>query len=140
MAAKSNTRIIVGILGVLAIAIGGGVYVMNSMKPVERDITGMVTGIDPAKGQATLEIIHPKTGKPIALTGTVAPDCVITRDGESIALADINVGDKVWAMGKLYRMTMSVVATEVKVLEPAATESTDPNAATAAQTPDAAQS
>lgn len=125
MAAKQKTRLIVGVVGIVVAVIGGALYVNNALQPTSGKITGTITELDLNQRTATLEFIHPKTGKRYELVGTVSPDCVITRDGEQIALDALAVGTTVSAEGLLYRASQQVVATRVEVL---AEPDIDPNA------------
>lgn len=125
---STRNRLIIGLVGVFVIVGAGISYVIRMQRPIQRDgIEGTIVKIDVAARTATLEIIHPKTGKPINITGEVAPDCVILRDGQQITMADLEPGEAIDASGLLYPLTQRIVATRVEVVPP---ETDDADAAT----------
>jgi hypothetical protein len=98
-----------------------------------RAAEGTIVQIDTATRQAVFEIVHPKTGKPLRIEGSVPQDCDIQIDGKASRLTDLRVGEDVRAEATIYP-DLTVVINWVRVSrqgmattsQPAATQ---PNAA-----------
>jgi hypothetical protein len=130
---KTQHRILLSLVGVFVIVGAGYFYVVRMQQPIVREgIEGTIKQINTTDRTAALEIMHPKTNKPIEIQGEVAPDCLILRDGKEITLADLSPGEKIEASGLLYPLSRRIVATRVEVVsnaEPATTpDKADPPA------------
>ena len=115
----SQTRI----FGIIALVVFGGLsvnYVLRHTRPIEVERSGKVVAIDYETRKAQLEFIHPKTGSPFVISGSVPVDCVIERNGQGCQLSEIKPGAQVRAKGKLYPLTKEIVATHVSDESPPA--------------------
>lgn len=124
MAQKKSLKIALSVIPIIVIIIAVVLYVRDVAAPVERDVTGTIVSIDPDNRQATVEVLHPKTGELFELRGEVAPDCVILVGDETAELADLKPGMTIHAEGLLYKLDRRVVAQRVEAeplpAEPAA--------------------
>lgn len=125
---STRNKLIISFIGV-AVIVGAGIsYVVRMQRPIERDgVEGTITKLDLETRTASLEIMHPKTGKPIEIEGEVAVDCLILRDGQQITMADLSPGEVISASGLLYPMSRRIVATKVEVVDPEADPNTAPD-------------
>ncbi|MBN2445976.1 MAG: hypothetical protein JXO22_04590 [Phycisphaerae bacterium] len=114
---RQSGSMVVAVIGLLVIAGGGGWYLYKQTLPVERSVSGKITSLDSEQRTAVLEVIHPKTGDVIEISGEVSPDCQILMDGKQATMADLAAGMRVNAHGLLYRGSRPprVVATRVVV-------------------------
>lgn len=118
---KLTNPLVISIIGVVIIVGAGITYVTRMQQPIEREgIEGIITQLDPLTRAASLEIMHPKTGRPIEIEGEVAADCLILRDGQQISMADLEPGVSIKADGLLYPLSRRIVATRVEVVPAAA--------------------
>lgn len=94
-------RSFITLLVVLAVAGVGYLTASDSDSPMEREVEGEITAINPAAREATFEFISPRSGKRISVTGQVSPDCPITLDGRSARFENLRVGDRAKALGRV---------------------------------------
>jgi hypothetical protein len=92
-----------------------------------RTAEGTIVQIDTATRQAVFEIVHPKTGKPLRIEGSVPQECDIQIDGKAAQLADLRVGEKVRAEGTIYP-DLAIVVNWVRVHRPVAATASQPTA------------
>jgi hypothetical protein len=101
MSAKRKTRPVLAAAAVVILLAAWLGYKINKRTHVVREISGTVLSVDPDERTASIEFIHPRTGKAFQLTGHVPETCDITIDGKPATLRDIRVGDVVRAQGAL---------------------------------------
>jgi len=95
--------LVVGIIVVVVAGVASWRAVRRRPAPRTREITGAtIRTLDVARQMAEVEFAHPKTGRRIRLTGTLAPGCEILVDGQPATLADLQVGDLVDVRGTVY--------------------------------------
>ncbi len=114
--APSTTRIV--IFAIIVIVVGVSIYFRQSAQSEPRTVTGAITAIE--GDRVTARVPHPKTGQPIELSTTLAPNCPITLDGRPISLADLRIGDRISADGSLVRGSGRIVVHAVRVERAAA--------------------
>lgn len=107
----STMRIV--IFAIIVIVVGVSIYFRQSAQSEPRTVVGSITAIE--GDRVTARVPHPKTGQPIELSTTLAPNCPITLDGRPIALADLRVGDRISADGSLVRGSGRIVVHAVRV-------------------------
>jgi hypothetical protein len=92
----------IGAVLIVILAVAGW-QLRKSQGPRVRELAGAtLTMIDAAKGSAEIEFVHPKSGRKLKLTGTMAPGCQILIDGQPAQLADVRVGDVADLKGTVY--------------------------------------
>lgn len=95
--ARWTTAIVGGV-----VLIAAGLYASrDALTSQTRTIRGRVVSVDAVTRAATLEITHPKTGAPLELFGSIAPDCLIEKDGAAAQLADLTQGAQVEVTGSI---------------------------------------
>lgn len=108
-------RVVIGLVGLSAIAFLGVRYAMKQAASRVSDTSGTIIAIDPVARTGEVEIIHPKSGRPVKIAGKVADDCDIRVNGTAATLADVHVGDKVKVTGTVQKHR-SLLATRIYVL------------------------
>ena len=116
-----------GCVGVIAI----GWATARRMGQVQvRTVEGTIVQIDASAREATLDIIHPKTGQPLKIMGLVPDDCDIKIDGVEANLDDLRVGERAQVNGTISR-SLRIAANWVRVSrQPATQPATTPPATT----------
>lgn len=79
-----------------------------------RTVIGTITHINLATRTATIEFIHPKSGRTLAIDGTAPPDCDIRIDGQPAQLTDLRIGEEVEVEGTIHG-DMTITANWVRV-------------------------
>lgn len=110
----TRTRIVVAVIGLLALAALGLYSARSSLSTAVRTVSGVITQLDVPTRAAAMEITLPRTGKTVEIKGQVAPDCEIRIDGAAGTLADLKVGDAVEVTGAFSR-SRTVTAQRVLV-------------------------
>ena len=93
-----------------------------------------ITKLDPAKGVAEIEFVHPKSGREMKLTGSLAENCQIFINDQPATFAELRVGDKISVRGMVHP-DYSVEAEWVRVTRPASPTQPSPTTAQAAAGP-----
>jgi hypothetical protein len=131
--AQSKALIFAGI-AVVVIAIVA-YNVSRKLQPRVRTVPDVtLVKLDIEKRTAEVRFVHPKSSRPILLSGRVPEDCAITINDEPATLADLRVGDVATVRGMIYP-DQSVEAEWVKVTRP--TDTQPSTTAPAATPPDA---
>lgn len=99
----TRTRIVVAVIGLLALAALGLYSARSSLSTSVRTVSGVITQLDVPTRAAAMEIVLPRTGKTVEIRGQVAPECEIRIDGAVGTLADVKVGDAVEVTGAFSR-------------------------------------
>jgi|GEM_PF-3480042 hypothetical protein len=111
----AKKALVVGIIVVVVAGVASWRAVSRRPAPRTREIAGAtIRMLDVARQTAEVEFAHPKTGRRIRLTGTLAPGCEILVDGQPATLADLRVGDLADVHGTVYP-DYSVQADRVRV-------------------------
>ncbi len=106
----NKIRMLIAVAGILVVGLALSVQSRHRNLEHYRENIGTVTTIDTAARQAGLEIIHPRTGQKLSLTGKLPDECPITIDGAPASFNDIRVGDRVL----LKRRGMNILAVDVQ--------------------------
>jgi hypothetical protein len=99
---SARKKLVIVIVGVLALALIAR-YVWKLTRPRTGEITdARIVSIDVPKRMAQVEFIHPRSGRPLTLSGTVPEGCEITIDGAPARIEDLRVGDVAAVRGTVY--------------------------------------
>lgn len=130
-ARKMVVLVLVGIVVVVSLGIG----VVRRMTDMQvRTISGTIMSIDVQARTASIEFVHPKTGRTLQIDGTVPPGCDISIDGRPASMEDLRVGEQAEVEGTIHRdMTISV--NWVRVSRTRNSSSTQPTSTPADQDP-----
>jgi hypothetical protein len=101
-------------LVILCVVAIGWETAQRALRTQVRTVEGTIVQIDAATRQAAVEIVHPKTGKPLRIEGSVPEGCDIQIDGEAARLADLRVGERVRVEGTI-KPDLTIVANWVRV-------------------------
>jgi hypothetical protein len=101
MAVASRTRLIIVVLAIVVVVLGS-VIAHRVLRGEVRTITGTVARIDLRTRIASIELVHPKTGRRLQIDGAVPPDCDIRIDGEPARLSDLRVGEQATVEGVIH--------------------------------------
>jgi hypothetical protein len=124
---RPKKRLVVGGLIILCV-IAIGLETARRMGQTQvRTVTGTIVQLDAQTRHAAIEIIHPKTGKPLRIEGTAPPECDIQVDGKPATLAELRVGDRARVEGVIHR-DMTVTANWVHVSRNASSPARQPPA------------
>jgi hypothetical protein len=134
MTKKVRTRPIIAIFGVVVVAILCVASARKLLRTETRTMTGTIVRLDAAKRVATLELVHPKTGRTIQVEGYAPADCEIRIDGKPAAITDLKVGDRAEVEGVIH-WDRSISANWVHVLRTAPTAPTSSPATQPATAP-----
>ena len=124
MDAVQKNRARIGLVGLVVVAVAGGVYMWKVAQPVHAEIRGKILSMDVATRTGQIEYVHPKNGNVYELTGTVATDCKILIDGKPGSLDAFKPGDKIDAKGLVYR-TGKIIAQELCLVRDATSAASD---------------
>jgi hypothetical protein len=103
MSQSAKKTVVVGAIVVVVLAVAGWRVSRLRQPPRVRELAGVtITMLDVAKQTAEVEFVHPKSGRTIRLSGTMAPGCQIFIDGQPARLADVRVGDVATVHGTVY--------------------------------------
>lgn len=134
MAKSPGKRIVIVAAGVVvAIVLGVGVVRYVTAGQVHT-IYGTITRIDVQTRKASIEYVHPKTGRTLQIDGTVPRDCDIQIDGEPASLSDLRVGEQAEVEGTIHR-DMTISANWVRVTRSAGAAATAPATKPSAEDP-----
>jgi type II secretory pathway pseudopilin PulG len=96
-------RIGLAAVGVVVVVIFAVSYGSKRSAEKVRQERGTITQIDLAQRMATIEIIHPRSGQLVPITGFVPEPCEIRLDDRPAGLGDLRVGDRVVVEGRIDR-------------------------------------
>lgn len=102
MAGASRTRLIIVVVAIAVVVVLGSVIAHRVFRGEVRTITGTVARIDLQTRIASIELVHPKTGRRLQIDGAVPPDCDIRIDGKSARLSDLRVGEQATVEGVIH--------------------------------------
>ena len=125
MAGASRTRLIIVVLAITTVVVLGSVVAHQVLREEVRTITGTVTRIDLQTWTASIELVHPKTGRRLQIDGVVPPDCDIRIDGKPARLSDLIVGEQATVEGVIH-WNGSISANWVRVTRAAASAPVPP--------------
>ncbi len=127
MSTGTRRVLILAIIGVVFVA-GLAISVVRRM-PKEKTvtITGRITKLDVASRAASIQFVHPKSGKTMTADGQVPLDCDLQIDGKPARIEDLRVGDEGEVKGTLHR-DYSVTASWVRVTRQPPTTTSAPTA------------
>jgi len=97
-----KTRLAIGIVGIAAMLVVGLGHAQRKLAPTRREVTGTLTRVDPGARTISLEVVHPRNGQMLEVTGQVPDACEIRIGERSASLAELLVGERVTAEGLLY--------------------------------------
>ncbi|MFH1747115.1 MAG: hypothetical protein ABIG44_08735 [Planctomycetota bacterium] len=109
-----NKRLVISLAGALLLVAAICVVVLVITRARVHTITGTITALDVSSRTATLEFVHPKSGRTITLEGSVPLDCDIRIDDRPADLADLRVGEEASVGGAIHG-DMSVTANWVRI-------------------------
>ena len=121
--------LLLSIIGVVA----AGAIVWQVVRAVPRARaakidSAVITFIDPKTRRAEIEFIHPRSGRVTTISGTLAPNGVVTINGQAATVDDLRVGDRA-SVGGMFHPDATVVAEWVRVTRPEGASSTQPASA-----------
>jgi hypothetical protein len=138
MAHPARARIIIAVIGIVVVAMVGITVVRRLTRERDRTITATILAIDPQARTASIEFVHPKTGKTLELEGRVPEECDIQIDGRPAKLSDLRVGERAEVNGTIHanitlsanwvRVTRAAKTTPVPGTTPATTATSGPAA------------
>lgn len=88
---SSNTVIVVAAIVVVAVL---SALARRDGGPKVREISGTVVAVDTVTGRAEADVLHPRSGQKLRVSGAVSKECTITINGRPAALADVRPGDE----------------------------------------------
>lgn len=97
-------------------ALIAGVYYLRTNQPHMARIQGVIVALDAQTRTGTLACLHPKNGAQFEVAGTIAADCNIIIDGAPGRITDLAAGDSVEVSARVYPLSGSIVATNVRAL------------------------
>jgi len=107
-------RLIIAIIGIAIVAVAAVALARRVFRERVQTVTATITQIDPQTRVATIEMVHPKNGRTLQITGTVPPVCEIRIDGRPAELADLRPGDRAEVEGTIH-WDMHISANWVRV-------------------------
>lgn len=122
---KRRLLIIAGLL-IVGVSVIGWETARRLGQTQTRVVEGTIVQVDVTKHRAAIEIIHPKTGKPLRIEGIVPAECDIQIDGVPARMEDLCVGEHVRTEGTIHP-DYTIVANWVRVSRravPAASQAT----------------
>ena len=107
---KSVKNTVVLILVGIVVVVSLGIGVVRRMTDMQvRTISGTIMSLDAQARMASIEFVHPKTGRTLQIDGTVPPGCDIRIDDEPADMDDLRIGEQAEVEGTIHRdMTISV--------------------------------
>ena len=102
MKSRSRKVVIVAALLILGAGVIQWEAARRSGRTQVREVEGTITHIDLATRQVSVDIIHPKTGESMEVTGIVPAGCAIELGGVPAPLKDLRPGDRFRAQGSIH--------------------------------------
>ncbi|MCO6435613.1 MAG: hypothetical protein J5J06_00820 [Phycisphaerae bacterium] len=129
-----NRRLFGGIAAV-GLLVWGGFYVYDEARPRVVSANATITAIDVPARTASVQFIHPRSGRKMTVSGDVAPDCEIMVAGKPAKLSDVPVGS-IAKVTAIRHAEGGATATHIIVEDkPRTTPAEDPEAASSPGTP-----
>jgi hypothetical protein len=100
---RTSKAVLVG-CGVAVLVIVGLFWVRSS-RPKFREAQGIFTFVDVTARRASIEVVNPKSGAAVEVTGEVPAECEISINGAAVTMADLRVGDEAIICGRTQHVT-----------------------------------
>jgi hypothetical protein len=88
-----RVRLVIGIVGLIVVAVAAGYFALPGFKPKERTFTGKVLKIDYEHRTAVLEIFRKRSGTNFEMQVDIPAGVPLTIDGRPATLDELTVGD-----------------------------------------------
>lgn len=130
---RRRSLIIAGLL-IVCVSVIGWETARRLGQTQTRVVEGTIVQVNVATHRASVEIIHPKTGKPLRIEGIVPAECDIQIDGVPARMEDLCVGEHVRTEGTIHP-DYTIVANWVRVSRQAVPAASPATATQPALTP-----
>ncbi len=112
---KSPARTVVIIAVIVVVVAIAAWQAARALRPRNLRIeSARITKFDPVTRKGEIEFVHPKSGRTMTVSGSVAESCTITINGAPATIADVQVGDVATVEGVVFA-TRTVEAHSVSI-------------------------
>ncbi|MFO0838723.1 MAG: hypothetical protein U1D55_09355 [Phycisphaerae bacterium] len=111
---KNRQKIVIAVVGLIVVGVAAYVQVNRAAESKVRRIRGTVVSVDPLARRATIEFVHPRSGKTIRVTGEAAPNCDVRIGERSASMDEVRVGDSVVVEGAMRAGVVTATSVQIE--------------------------